>query len=65
MYNEFLKRFYSSLETNVKLTKILFFYEKYSKIYANYTVIPESKYMNTMDTTIPMKICQIQFFLLV
>ena len=44
-YNEFLKRFYSSLETNVKLTKILLFYEKYSKIYANYTVIPESKYM--------------------
>jgi len=44
-YNEFLKRFYSSLEINVKLTKILLFYEKYSKIYANYTVIPESKYM--------------------
>ena len=31
---------------NVKLTKILLFYEKYSKIYENYTVIPESKYMN-------------------
>ena len=44
-YNEFLKRFYSSIEINVKLSKILLFYEKYSKIYANYTVIPESKYM--------------------
>ena len=44
-YNEFLKRFYSSYEISIKLTKILIFYEKYSKIYANYTVIPESKYM--------------------
>ena len=44
-YNEFLKRFYSSYEINLKLKKILVFYEKYSKIYANYTVIPESRYM--------------------
>ena len=44
-YNEFLTRFYSSLETKVKFTKILLFYEKYSKIYVNYTVIPKSKYM--------------------
>ena len=44
-YNEFLKRFYKSKELNIKLPKILFFYEKYSKIYPNYTVIPESKYM--------------------
>ena len=44
-YNEFLKRFYKSFEINLKLKKILIFYEKYSKIYANYTVIPESKYM--------------------
>ena len=44
-YNEFLKRFYKSYEINVKLPKILIFYDKYSKIYANYTVIPESKYM--------------------
>ena len=44
-YNEFLKRFYKSIEINIKLPKILIFYEKYSKIYANYTVIPESKYM--------------------
>ena len=44
-YNEFLKRFYKSHEIDIKLPKILVFYEKYSKIYANYTVIPESKYM--------------------
>ena len=44
-YNEFLKRFYKTFELKVKLPKILAFYEKYSKIYANYTVIPESKYM--------------------
>jgi hypothetical protein len=44
-YNEFLKRYYKSYEINLKLPKILMFYDKYSKIYANYTVIPESKYM--------------------
>ena len=44
-YNEFLKCFYKSHEIKIKLPKILIFYEKYSKIYANYTVIPESKYM--------------------
>ncbi len=43
--NEFLKRFYKINEISIKLPKILLFYEKYSKIYANYTVIPESKYM--------------------
>ena len=43
--NEFLRRFYNKEEINYKLPKILTFYEKYSKIYANYTVIPESKYM--------------------
>ena len=44
-YNEFLKRYYKAFDINIKLPKILNFYEKYSKIYANYTVIPESKYM--------------------
>ena len=44
-YNEFLRKFYKSKELDIKLPKILFFYEKYSKIYPNYTVIPESKYM--------------------
>ncbi len=44
-YNEFLKRFYNTKEISNKLPIILNFYEKYSKIYANYTVIPERKYM--------------------
>ena len=44
-YNEFLKRFYKNEELKNRLVKILYFYEKYSKIFANYTVVPESKYM--------------------
>ena len=43
--NEFLRRFYNKEDIYHRLPKILIFYEKYSKIYANYTVIPESKYM--------------------
>jgi hypothetical protein len=43
--NEFLRKFYNKEDINHKLPKILIFYEKYSKIYANYTVIPERKYM--------------------
>ena len=43
--NEFLKRYYIKNEIIIKLPRILLFYDKYSKIYANYTVIPESKYM--------------------
>ena len=44
-YNEFLKKYYGKNVIRTKLPKILMFYEKYSKIFANYTVIPESKYM--------------------
>ena len=43
--NEFLKRFYNKNEIIIKLPKILSFYEQYCKIYANYTAIPESKFM--------------------
>ena len=43
--NEFLRRFYNEKEIKIRLPKILMFYEKYSKIYANYTVIQEQKYM--------------------
>ena len=43
--NEFLKRFYFKEEIKLKMPKILLFYDKYSKIYANYTQLPESKYM--------------------
>ena len=44
-YNEFLKQYYSDPLLSKKLEKILIFYEKYSKIFPNYTVIKESKYL--------------------
>ena len=44
-YNEFLKQYYSDIFLKNKLEKILIFYEKYSKIFPNYTVIRESKYL--------------------
>ena len=44
-FNEFFKRYYKKNEILIKLPKILNFYEKYSKIYANYTAIPECKFM--------------------
>ena len=43
--NEFLKNYYNKIDIIRKLPKILSFYEKYSKIYANYTVISGRKYM--------------------
>ena len=42
---EFLRRFYNKKEQPKKLGKILFFYEKYSRIFPNYTVLSGSKYM--------------------
>ena len=44
-YNEFLKKFYYKKEVYKKLAEILYFYEKYSKIFPNYTTLPESKYL--------------------
>lgn len=43
--SEFLKRRYASFETKPRLTKIYEFYDKYSKVFPNYVVLPESKYM--------------------
>ena len=43
--NEFIRKFYRKNEIKKKLSKILSFYEKYSKIFPNYTIIAESKYM--------------------
>ena len=43
--NEYLRRFYFKEEAHHKMPKILYFYEKFSKIYPNYTSLPESKYM--------------------
>ena len=40
-YNEFLKQYYSDTLLRKKLEKILSFYEKYSKIFPNYTAIRE------------------------
>ena len=43
--NEFLRRFYKYSELKKKLTSIYSFYANYSKIFPNYIIIPESKYM--------------------
>ena len=43
-YNEFLRQYYSKTLVKIKLKKILNFYEKYSKIFPNYTALKESKY---------------------
>ena len=43
--SEFLKRFYHKNELKKKLNSIFSFYEKYSKIFPNYTVIREGHYM--------------------
>ena len=42
---EFLKRYYNSDESFIRLPKFFEYYELYSKIFPNYTAIPESKYL--------------------
>ena len=42
---EFLKTFYSYKELIPRLKKIYNFYEKYSKIFPNYMILPESYYL--------------------
>ena len=42
---EFLRRFYLSKDCNQRLKKILIFYETYSKIFPNYLVLKENKYL--------------------
>ena len=44
-YNEFLRQYYGKTILIIKLQKILNFYEKYSKIFPNYTALRESKYL--------------------
>lgn len=41
---EFLKRFYTNYESNIRLPKFFEFYELNSKIFPNYTSIKEGKY---------------------
>ena len=43
--SEFLKREYTQLEAKVRLPKIFEFYEKYSKVFPNYVILPENSYM--------------------
>lgn len=42
---EFLRRFYLSKDCDQRLKKILIFYETYSKIFPNYLVLKENKYL--------------------
>ena len=42
---EFIRKFFSSKDTNIRLKRILIFYETYSKIFPNYLVIEENKYL--------------------
>ena len=43
--SEFLKRIYKLHETKCRLLKIFEFYDSYSKIFPNYTILPEAKYI--------------------
>jgi hypothetical protein len=43
--SEFLKRQYTFAEGESRLPRIFEFYEKYSKVFPNYVILPESKYM--------------------
>ena len=42
---EYIHRFYSNKELYLRLKKISFFYEKYSKIFPNYIILYENKYL--------------------
>lgn len=43
--SEFLKRFYNNEESISRLIKIYTFYDKYSKVFPNYIVLEENRYM--------------------
>ena len=43
--SEFLKRFYTTFESSIRLPKYYEYYETYSRIYPNYTALRESKYI--------------------
>ena len=42
---EFIRRFYFNDESHPRLNRILNFYETYSKIFPNYMILKESKYL--------------------
>ncbi len=43
--SEFLKRYYKNYESGVRLPKFYEYYETYSKIFPNYTGLPEGQYI--------------------
>lgn len=43
--SEFLKRFYRTKEIDERLPKLYDYYENYSKIFPNYIILPEAKYI--------------------
>lgn len=43
--SEFLKRFYKMKETDDRLPRLYDYYENYSKIFPNYIILPEAKYI--------------------
>ena len=43
--SEFLKRYYKNYESGVRLPKFFEYYETYSKIFPNYTGLPEGQYI--------------------
>ena len=43
--SEFSKRYYNSIESSIRLPKFYEYYETYSRIYPNYTILPEAKYI--------------------
>jgi hypothetical protein len=44
-FSEYLKRYYREGEAKDRLPRVFEFYEKYSKVFPNYVIIPENKYM--------------------
>ena len=44
-FSEYLKRFYRNSESVDRLPRVFECYEKYSKVFPNYVVLPENKYM--------------------
>ena len=43
--SEFLKRYYTKIESSIRLPRFYEYYETYSRIYPNYTALPEAKYI--------------------
>ena len=43
--SEFLKRYYTTVESAIRLPRFLEYYDTYSRIFPNYTSLPESKFI--------------------